>query len=93
MLCILKTEAIPNHLDGYISRYLTEIRSGLYLGSMSSRSIDHLWATTLLNIETGDAVLVMPAKTELGFTLRDTPHRRWGTQDYDGIILPYTRSS
>lgn len=93
MLCVLKTEAIPNYLDGYISRYLTEIRSGLYLGTLSARTIDHLWDTILLNVEAGDAVLITPTRTELGFVLRDTPHRRWGTQDYDGIILPYTRSS
>ena len=92
MFCVLRTESIPEHLHGYISRYLTAVRSGLYVGSLSSRSIDRLWKAILLNIENGDVVLITPAKGEQNFVVRNTENNRWGLCDYDGITLPYTRS-
>ena len=42
-MIVLVMEKIPRQLRGYISRFLMEIKSGVFIGDCSQRVRDGLW--------------------------------------------------
>ncbi len=41
-LVVLQVEAVPKHLRGYLERFLQEVRTGLYVGTLTARVADNL---------------------------------------------------
>ena len=94
MFAVVHLEAVPDHLRGYLSRFLQEIRTGLYVGVVTSTVIEELWDRTCEAAKVGTAALVLSDPTlETGFDIhlhRSTSHR---VVDLDGIRLPVERSN
>lgn len=84
---VLQVESVPDHLRGYLERFLQEARTGLYVGTLSSRVADHLWQTVLTHAGPGDALMIRPDNSEAGYTIRARPHHRWQLNDHDGWTL------
>jgi CRISPR-associated protein Cas2 len=75
-------------LRGHVTRWLSEPAPGVYVGSVSTRVRDRLWATVARRIGTGYAVLLEP----------DHAEQRWRVEtaglvsriepvDFDGLTL------
>ena len=90
---VLQVESVPEHLRGYLERFLQETRSGLYVGTLSARVADHLWETVLTHAGPGDALMVRPDNSEAGYSIRARDHPRWQLVNHDGWILSSTRST
>jgi CRISPR-associated protein Cas2 len=92
MFAVIHLEAVPDHLRGYLSRFLQEVRTGLYVGVATPPVIDQMWDRTCETAQTGTATLVLSDPTlETGFDIRlhrVTTHR---IADIDGIRLPVER--
>ncbi|MEZ5323155.1 MAG: type I-E CRISPR-associated endoribonuclease Cas2e [Microthrixaceae bacterium] len=88
MVLLIKTTAIPASLTGYLSRYLLELESGLFAGTVSRRLADHLWRQVERYSAEGHAVGVFSGGNELGFTLRTHNHPTLDIRDFDGLPLP-----
>ncbi len=76
----------PERLEGQISRKLLQVRPGVYVGSLSKRSIEIVWAT----IESSNpraAMLVYQAKTEIGIAIKTIGQHRYRVIDCDGLPL------
>lgn len=86
-LTVLSTTAIPDHVRGALTRWLLEPTPGLYVGTVSARVRDELWAVVSASIGDGAAVLVRPANNEQGFELRTAGARRRRPIDLDGLTL------
>ena len=84
---VLQVESVPDHLRGYLERFLQETRTGLYTGTLSARVADHLWATVLANAGPGDALMIRPDNSEAGYSIRAREHPRWQLADHDGWTL------
>ena len=88
---VVRVEAIPTHLHGYLERFLQEIRTGLFVGMMTTRTSEELWKVLHANAANGDIVMIIPRKNvENGYIIRHTPHKRWESNDFDGLQL-FTR--
>jgi CRISPR-associated protein Cas2 len=90
---VLQVESVPEHLRGYLERFLQETRSGLYVGTLSARVADHLWDTVLAHAGPGDALLIQPNNSEAGYSIRARQHPRWQLVNHDGWILSATTST
>lgn len=92
MFAVVHIESVPDHLRGYLSRFLQEVRTGLYVGVITSTVLDELWDRTCEAAKVGTATLVLSDPTlETGFDIRlhhVTTHR---VVDIDGIRLPLER--
>lgn len=88
MFVVLVVESVPDHLRGYLERFLSEVRTGTYVGTLSSRVIDQLWLAVNTHAGPGDVVMITPANTESGFHVEARRHPRWELVDYDGWTLP-----
>lgn len=76
----------PSKLRGDLSKWMFEISTGVYVGSMSSRVRDLLWARICGNLKNGRAVMVFSAANEQGLDFR-VHNTSWEPVDFDGIKI------
>ncbi len=43
MFLVITTTSLPDHMHGYLSRFLSEVDTGVYVGNVSRRVRDNLW--------------------------------------------------
>ena len=88
MFVALRITAVPEHLRGYISRFLVEYGTGLYVGNVSRRISDSLWTHVTEAAGEGEIVLVTSDATkEQGFTVQLHQGRSKEVVDLDGFEL------
>ncbi|MGW0822470.1 type I-E CRISPR-associated endoribonuclease Cas2e [Streptomyces sp. NPDC002845] len=83
----ISATAVPDHLRGALTRWLLEVTPELYVGTVSARVRDELWASVAASTGDGIAVLVYPTDNEQGFELRTAGTRRRHPVDFDGMTL------
>lgn len=86
-MIVISTTAIPDHVGGALSRWLIEPCPGLFVGTVSARVRDELWAAVSASVGDGMAVLIHPADNEQGFAMRTSGQRRRHVVDFDGLQL------
>lgn len=92
MFAIVHLEAVPDHLRGYLSRFLQEVRTGLYVGVVTSTVIDELWMRATQAAKVGTITLVTSDPTiESGYDIRLHGVRTHRIVDLDGIKVPVER--
>jgi CRISPR-associated protein Cas2 len=85
-MVVLMLTACPAGLRGHLTRWLLEIGPGVFVGKVSKRVRDLLWARVLELVKDGRAVMVFPARNEQGLEFR--VHRSaWVPTDVDGLTL------
>ena len=71
MFTTLRIVAVPDHLRGYLSRFLVECGTGLYVGNISPRVAESLWKRAIEAGLEGEIVMVTSnPSTEQGFHVR-----------------------
>lgn len=92
MFVVIHTEAVPNSLTGFLSRYLYELESGLFVGRTSRRLYEHLWSQVEAWASPGHAVGICSSKDDQGFALRQHNHPVLTVLDLDGLSVPLITS-
>lgn len=85
MIVIVLTK-VPAGLRGHLTRWLMEIAPGVYVGKVSARVREELWALVLDMVRDGNALMVVSARNEQGLEVRNHRHS-WTAEDFDGITL------
>ncbi|MGW2708506.1 type I-E CRISPR-associated endoribonuclease Cas2e [Streptomyces sp. NPDC001356] len=86
-MVVIATTAVPDHLRGALSRWTSEVVTGIFVGSISARVRDELWRAVTEVVGDGAAILVHPAATEQGYAIRTAGARRRVPVDFDGLTL------
>mgnify|MGYP001265994217 CR=1 FL=1 len=86
-MIVIAATAVPDHLRGALTRWLLEVTPELYVGTVSARVRDELWASLAACTGDGMAVLAYPSDNEQGFALRTAGTRRRRPVDFDGLTL------
>ncbi|MER5631826.1 type I-E CRISPR-associated endoribonuclease Cas2e [Streptomyces nitrosporeus] len=86
-MIVISATAVPDHLRGALTRWLLEVTPELYVGTVSAKVRDELWAAVIACTDNGIAVLAHPADNEQGFQLRTAGTRRREPIDFDGLTL------
>ncbi|MFF7928789.1 type I-E CRISPR-associated endoribonuclease Cas2e [Streptomyces mirabilis] len=79
--------AAPPGLRGHLTRWFVEVAPGTFVGTPNSRIRDRLWTVLAERIRDGQAVMIEPATTEQGWTVRTAGQDRWAPADFDGLTL------
>ncbi len=88
MFATLRLVAVPDHLRGYLSRFLIECGTGLYVGNISPRVAEALWKRAIEAAVEGEVVMVTSAPSiEQGFHIRLHQAAGRETTDLDGFNL------
>ncbi|MQS09882.1 type I-E CRISPR-associated endoribonuclease Cas2e [Streptomyces alkaliphilus] len=76
----------PAGLRGFLTRWLTEISTGVFIGNPSARIREILWAEVREYANEGRALLVHGTNTEQGFAFETHDHH-WHPVDHEGLTL------
>lgn len=85
-MVVLVLSACPTGLRGHVTRWLLEISPGVFVGKLSQRVRDRLWAQVVEHSRDGRAIMVYRKHGEQGLAF--VTHRSsWDPVDMDGLIL------
>ncbi|TDC19418.1 type I-E CRISPR-associated endoribonuclease Cas2 [Streptomyces sp. 8K308] len=79
--------AAPEGLRGHLTRWMSEVAAGVFVGNPNSRIRDRLWTTLADRIGDGQAVMIEPANNEQRWSVRTAGRDRWYPVDFDGLML------
>lgn len=85
-MVVLVLTACPAGLRGYLTRWLLEISPGVFVGYVTARVRELLWAQVVELAKDGRALLVYSVRSEQRLAFRVHRHD-WLPTDFDGIEL------
>ena len=86
-MLVIVTEAAPPRLRGYLSRWLLEVRAGVYVGDYSVRVRERLWKVVSDAIHACVTLMAWSTNSESGFSFVTTGKNRREPVDWDGFSL------
>ncbi len=86
-MVVIVLEKVPVGLRGELTRWLLELKTGVFVGKTSAMVRDRLWDSVCASTRGGAAALIHSADNEQGFVMR-----MWGPTsrvlvDFDGLSL------
>lgn len=85
-MVVIVLTACPVGLRGDLTRWLLEISPGVFVGHISARVRDGLWARVLAMVHNGRAIMVYSAKNEQHLAFK-TFQPDWQPVDCEGVEL------
>ena len=85
-MVVLVLTACPAGLRGHLTRWLLEISPGVFVGHVTARVRDMLWAQVVELAKDGRALMVFTARNEQRLSFKVHRHD-WQPIDIDGITL------
>ena len=79
--------AVPPNLRHALTRWMIEPAAGVFVGTISVRVRDELWAQIRAAVADGCGLSVSSGPTEQGFTIRSCGTQRRELIDLDGLQL------
>jgi len=84
-------QRVSPSLRGELTRWLLQPHTGLFVGTVSARVRQRLWARIDKSLKGGAAIMIYPAATEQGFAIETNGHTRKLIEDMEGLMLAKTR--
>lgn len=85
-MTIMVLTACPVGVRGDLSRWLLEIAPGVFVGRISARLRDRLWARIVSMLRDGRAIMVYTARNEQHFAF-EVFQSDWKVVDCEGVSL------
>lgn len=85
-MVVLMLTACPAGLRGHLTRWLMEIGPGVFVGNVTARVRDLMWARVVELAKDGRAIMVYSARNEQHLQYRVHRHD-WIPTDVDGLTL------
>lgn len=86
MVIVVAIEDAPPRLRGRLSLWLVEVRSGVYVGSVTARLRDMIWDNVVAGCRRGSGVMVWPSSSRANcFRMRTTGENRRVPVQVDGL--------
>ncbi|MDO8843397.1 type I-E CRISPR-associated endoribonuclease Cas2e [Methylicorpusculum sp.] len=86
-MLVIVVENVPPRLRGRLAVWLIEIRAGVYVGDLSVKVREMIWAQIEDGIEEGNAVMAWSTNTESGFDFMTLGKNRRLPVELDGLKL------
>ncbi|MDP2211514.1 MAG: type I-E CRISPR-associated endoribonuclease Cas2e [Candidatus Aquicultor sp.] len=86
-MLVIVVENVPPRLRGRLAIWLLEVRAGVYVGDISRRVREMIWAQVERGVEEGNAVMAWSTNTESGFDFMTLGKNRRIPKEMDGIKL------
>ncbi len=80
-------EKVPVSLRGEITRWMLELRPGVFVGNISALVREKLWEMVCQKLKGGAATLLHSAANEQGYKIRTFGDTTRQVRDFDGLQL------
>lgn len=84
-MTVLILEKVTASLRGELTRWLLEVKTGVFVGRVSAMVREKLWEQSRKYIGEGGAVLIHHTATEQGYTIRTCGPTSRSVVDFDGL--------
>ena len=86
-MVVIVVENVPPRLRGRLAVWLLEVRAGVYIGKLSRRIREMIWATVGQGLADGNAIMAWSTNTESGYDFLTLGPSRRMPVEMDGIKL------
>lgn len=87
-MVVMTLELVPPRLRGKLTRWLTEIGAGIYVGNVNSMIREILWEEAILESSSDSRIaLVYTTNNEQGYAIRMYGDSRRNVVELDGLQL------
>jgi CRISPR-associated protein Cas2 len=80
-------ENVSTSLRGELSRWLFEIKAGVFTGKVSALVRDELWSMIGNKLKNGSALMIYSTNNEQGFSAETLGNPGRTLEDIDGVLL------
>lgn len=87
VLTVIIVERATPGLRGQLTRWMLEVRAGVYVGTLSARVRDKLWQLVKARNAAGGSLLIYRARTEQGFVVESDGDTSRSIIEIDGLQL------
>ena len=92
-MVVMVLENVPSSLRGELTRWMIEIQTGVFVGTMSALVRDLLWVKCAAKIEEGRCCQVYRTNNEQGFSIRVLGDLTRDVVDLEGLCLVGVRNT
>lgn len=86
-MVVFLMEKVPVSLRGEITRWMLELRPGVFVGNISALVREKLWETICQKLKGGAAMLLHSAANEQGYKIRTFGDTTRKVKNFDGLQL------
>jgi CRISPR-associated protein Cas2 len=86
-MVVLLMEKVPVSLRGEITRWMIELRPGIFVGTVSAMVRDKLWEAICQKLRGGSATLLHNAANEQGYRILQHGNTSRRVRCFDGLDL------
>ncbi|WP_027883569.1 type I-E CRISPR-associated endoribonuclease Cas2e [Meiothermus rufus] len=86
-MVVIVLEKVPKRLRGELSRWMLEVSTGVFVGSMSALVRDLLWEKCKEKKTVGRCCQIYRTNNEQGFAIRTHGDTTRVLVDFDGLVL------
>ncbi len=86
-MVVFLMEKVPVALRGEITRWMLELKPGVFVGNISALVREKLWEMVCQKLKGGAAMLLHSAATEQGYKIRTFGDTTRKVKDFDGLQL------
>jgi CRISPR-associated protein Cas2 len=90
-MVVILLEKVPKSVRGELTRWLLELRPGVFVGNVSALVREKLWEMICQKLKGGAATLLHSAVSEQGFTIRTHGASDRTIRDFEGLSLVQLR--
>lgn len=86
-MLVLILECVSPGLRGELTRWLLELKAGVFVGRVSAMVRERLWSKVCAEAGTGGCILVYTTNTQQGFCMVCSGRTSRKVEDFDGLQL------
>jgi CRISPR-associated protein Cas2 len=86
-MVVIILERVPVRLRGELTRWMLELKAGVFVGKVSAMVRDKLWQRVCESVKGGGALMAHSTDNEQGFAFRFWGATSHQIVDFDGLML------
>lgn len=86
-MVIMVLENVPTALRGELTRWMVEVQTGVFVGTLSALVRDLLWQKCSAKLKDGSCCQVYSTNNEQGFSIRVQGDKTRKVVDLEGLLL------
>lgn len=90
-MVVMVLDRVPAALRGELTRWLLELKAGVFVGTVSAEVRERLWALAVARSKGGALFLVHPARNEQRFVIRSHGESPREVVEHEGLQLIRSR--
>jgi len=91
-MTLIIMENVDESLRGECTRFLLEVKAGIFLGTISAKVRELIWNTIKERVDEGGAILVFSYPNEQGFVMDMWGDPKRVVSDFEGLRLITNRA-